>query len=59
MLKDILFISARTVRKESYLDVTFPGLKYPGRKSINFYFIRVPLRKKVVKYSTPKPSSRL
>ena len=23
---------------------------------MNFYFIRVPLRKKVLKYGTPKPS---
>ena len=33
--------------------------KYPisnqGEKSINMYFIRVPLRKKVLKYGTPKP----
>ena len=27
-----------------------------GEKSINFYFIMVPLRKKVLKYGTPKPS---
>ena len=27
-----------------------------GEKSINFYFIRLPLRKKVLKYGTPKPS---
>ena len=26
-----------------------------GEKSINLYFIRVPLRKKVLKYGTPKP----
>ena len=33
---------------------------HQGEKSINFYFIRVPLRKKVLKYGTPKPSlSRL
>ena len=34
-----------------------PGLlSNQGEKSINFYFIRVPLRKKVIKYGTPKPS---
>ena len=27
-----------------------------GEKSINLYFIRVPLRKKALKYGTPKPS---
>ena len=31
-------------------------LSNQGEKSINFYFIRVPLRKKVLKYGTPKPS---
>ena len=32
-----------------------PGLlSNQGEKSINFYFIRVPLRKKVLKYGTPK-----
>ena len=36
----------------------FPGLlSNLGEKSINLYFIRVPLRKKVLKYATPKPSS--
>ena len=30
-------------------------LSNQGEKSINFYFIRVPLSKKV-KYGTPKPS---
>ena len=30
-------------------------LSNQGEKSINFYFIRVPLRKKVLKYGTPKP----
>ena len=35
----------------------YPGLlSNQGEKSINFYFIRVPLRKKVLKYGTPKPS---
>ena len=28
-------------------------------KSINFYFIRVSLTKKVLKYGTPKPTSEL
>ena len=32
-------------------------LSNQGEKSINFYFIRVPLRKKVLKYGTPKPRS--
>ena len=31
-------------------------LSNQGEKSIDFYFIRVPLRKKVLKYGTPKPS---
>ena len=31
-------------------------LSNQGEKSINFYFIMVPLRKKVLKYGTPKPS---
>ena len=31
-------------------------LSNQGEKSINLYFIRVPLRKKVLKYGTPKPS---
>ena len=31
-------------------------LSNQGEKSINFYFIVVPLRKKVLKYGTPKPS---
>ena len=31
-------------------------LSNQGKNSINFYFIRVPLRKKVSKYGTPKPS---
>ena len=31
-------------------------LSNQGEKSINLYFIRVPLRKKVLKYDTPKPS---
>ena len=41
------------------------GVHYTGllsnqaEKSINFYFIRVPLRKKVLKYGTPKPSIRV
>ena len=35
----------------------FSGLlSSQGEKSIDFYFIRVPLRKKVLKYGTPKPS---
>ena len=34
-----------------------PGLlSNQGKKSINLYFIRVPLRKKEFKYGTPKPS---
>ena len=34
-----------------------PGLlSNQGEKSINSYFIMVPLRKKVLKYGTPKPS---
>ena len=33
-------------------------LRNQGEKSINFYFIRVPLRKKVLKYGTPKPRLR-
>ena len=32
-------------------------LSNQGEKSINLYFIRVPLRKKVLKYGTPKPQS--
>ena len=32
-------------------------LSNQGEKSINFYFIRVPLGKKVLKYGTPKPRS--
>ena len=31
-------------------------LSNQGEKSINSYFIMVPLRKKVLKYGTPKPS---
>ena len=34
-------------------------LSNQGEKSINFYFIRVPLRKKVLKYGTPKPRLRV
>ena len=34
-------------------------LSNQGEKSMNFYFIRVPLRKKVLKYGTPKPRSLL
>ena len=34
-------------------------LSNQGEKSINFYFIRVPLRQKVLKYGTPKPSTNL
>ena len=30
-------------------------LSSQGEKSVNFYFRRVPLRKKVLKYGTPKP----
>ena len=30
-------------------------LSNKGEKSINFYFTMVPLRKKVLKYGTPKP----
>ena len=30
-------------------------LSNQGEKSINFYFVRVPLRKKVLKHGTPKP----
>ena len=30
-------------------------LSNQGEKSIHFYFIMVPLRKKVLKYGTPKP----
>ena len=30
-------------------------LSNQGEKSIHLYFIRVPLRKKVLKYGTPKP----
>ena len=45
------------------LRVQVPGLSVDdpvllsnqAEKSINFYFIRVPLRKKVLKYGTPKP----
>ena len=34
----------------------FSGLlSNQGEKSIHFYFRRVPLRKKVLKYGTPKP----
>ena len=33
-------------------------LSNQGEKSINLYFIRVPLRKKVLKYGTPKPRGR-
>ena len=37
------------------MSATKPGLlNNQGEKSINFYFIRVPLRKKVLKYGTPK-----
>ena len=36
-----------------------PGLlSNQVEKSINFYFIRVPLRKEVLKYGTPKPRNR-
>ena len=31
-------------------------LSNQGEKSINLFFIMVPLRKKVLKYGTPKPS---
>ena len=35
----------------------FTGLlSNQGEKSTNFYFIMVPLRKKVLKFGTPKPS---
>ena len=34
-------------------------LSNQGEKSINFYFIIVPLRKKVLKYGTPKPRFRV
>ena len=32
-------------------------LSNQGEKSINFYFTMAPLRKKVLKYGTPQPSS--
>ena len=39
------------------LPLTVSGLlSNQGEKSIDFYFIMVPLRKKVLKYGTPKPS---
>ena len=39
--------------------VPFTGLfSNQGEKSINFYFIMVPLRKEVLKYGTPKPGLR-
>ena len=31
-------------------------LSNQGERSLNFYFIMVPLRKQVLKYGTPKPS---
>ena len=34
-------------------------LSNQGEKSLNLYFIRVPLKKKVLKYGTPKPSRRV
>ena len=34
-------------------------LSNQGEKSIHFYFIMVPLRKKALKYGTPKPSQGL
>ena len=37
---------------------SYSGLiRNQGEKSINCYFIRVPFRKKELKYGTPKPSS--
>ena len=32
-------------------------LNNQGEKSINFYFIMVPFKEKVLKYGTPKPST--
>ena len=34
-------------------------LSNQGEKSIDLYVIRVPLRKKVLKYGTPKPRFRV
>ena len=34
-------------------------LSNQGERSMNFYFIMVPLRKQVLKYGTPKPSIRV
>ena len=36
------------------MDINSGLLSNQGEKSINFYFIMVPLRKKVFKYGTPK-----
>ena len=45
------------VSQVSLTQRSFPGLlSNQGEKSINLYFIMVPLRKKVLKYGTPKPS---
>ena len=45
--------------KFHYHWASLPGLlSNQGEKSINFHFIRVPLRKRVLKYGTPKPSNK-
>ena len=47
---------ANKANEESLAIATVSGLlSNQGEQSINFYFIRVPLRKKVLKYGTPKP----
>ena len=41
---------------EEFVRILAGLLSNQGEKSINFYFIMVPLRKKVMKCGTPKPS---
>ena len=47
----------RPSHKGEYCNIQYAAglLSNQGEKSINFYFIRVPLRRKVLKYGTPKP----
>ena len=50
------------LRAQKDVQTYMPGLSgllsVQGAKRIHFYFIMVPLRKKVLKYGTPKPRFR-
>ena len=54
-LRDLVF--GFGVFRSFWFRVGFTGLlSNQGEKRINLYFIMAPLRKKVFKYGTPKPS---